>query len=47
MKKVISILIIAVMLIAGLFVLTGCGNMKQQQVEAQVVVVISQLRGLQ
>jgi len=26
MKKVISILIIAVMLIAGLFVLTGCGN---------------------
>jgi len=26
MKKVISILVIAVMLMAGLFVLTGCGN---------------------
>ena len=26
MKKVISILVIAVMLVAGLFVLTGCGN---------------------
>lgn len=26
MKKVISILVIAVMLIAGLFVLSGCGN---------------------